>query len=164
MEWPQHPFWSFSLALYGRPGVEAACLRLQDEYDLDVNLVLFFLWAGVEGPGELTPAETSNAINRGQRWQSGVVGRIRAVRRQLKQDDMGADRELVKVFRPLVQALELQGEQVEQLFLAGLVPPSRGGRSKAAARANLGAYFAWAGLRNRPSVAEAIDTILDQIG
>ncbi|HEX6103216.1 MAG TPA: TIGR02444 family protein, partial [Alphaproteobacteria bacterium] len=40
------PFWSFSVALYGRPGVAPACLALQDRFGCDVNLLLFAIWAG----------------------------------------------------------------------------------------------------------------------
>ena len=33
-------FWNFSLALYDAQGVAAACLELQEAYQLDVNLIL----------------------------------------------------------------------------------------------------------------------------
>lgn len=159
---PTNPFWNFSLALYARPGVADACLHLQDEYDLDVNLVLFFIWAGLQGPGKLTAEEISLAISRGQRWQVGVVARIRAVRRQLKLDEMGADPEQVAVFRPMVQALELQGEQVEQLFLGAMVPVQRGVIGRSHAQANLDAYLNWAGIHAAPPVADVTATIVDQ--
>ena len=42
---PQN-FWKFSLELYDREGVAAACLALQEEYQLDVNLLLFCYWHG----------------------------------------------------------------------------------------------------------------------
>jgi uncharacterized protein (TIGR02444 family) len=42
-------FWESSLALYRRPGVPEACLRLQDRDGLDVNLVLWCVWLGVTG-------------------------------------------------------------------------------------------------------------------
>ena len=32
-------------ALYAQPGVADACLKLQDEFGLDVNLVLFCIWS-----------------------------------------------------------------------------------------------------------------------
>ena len=43
---PAESFWSFSLTVYGRPGVEAACLELQDRFGADVNLALYCLWIG----------------------------------------------------------------------------------------------------------------------
>lgn len=40
-------FWQFSLSRYGEPGVKEACLRLQDQYGLNVNMLLLcdFLYA-----------------------------------------------------------------------------------------------------------------------
>ena len=39
-------FWAHSLQVYAQPGVEPACLRLQDEAGLDPNLLLLALYAG----------------------------------------------------------------------------------------------------------------------
>ncbi len=33
-------FWGFSLAVYGADAVEPECLTMQDEFGLDVNLIL----------------------------------------------------------------------------------------------------------------------------
>lgn len=37
-------FWQHSLAVYGKPGVASACLTLQDDYQVNVNLLLFYHW------------------------------------------------------------------------------------------------------------------------
>lgn len=145
-KFPPHPFWDYSLQLYGRPGVEEACLVLQDEFDLDVNIVLFCLWAGAEGPGQLTAAEIAECIARGGRWQREVVQRLRFIRRTLKQDEFGATPELVDIFRPRAQQLELAAEHVQQLLLADIVPDTRGETDGSVAVSNLHAYFDETGL------------------
>src|SRR5436190_23673840 len=38
------PFWRFSLHFYRQAGVAEACIALQDECGVDVNLLLFLLW------------------------------------------------------------------------------------------------------------------------
>ena len=157
---PEHPFWTFSLALYAQPGVADACLKLQDEFGLDVNLVLFCIWCGMDGPGELAAAELSECTIRAGRWQSEVVERIRYIRRTLKQDHLGAPADLVKIFRPKVQALEIEGEHVEQLLLASVVPLSRGATGVAAARQNLSAYLSWAGLSNSAEADALVEAVL----
>lgn len=43
------PFWRFALSFYGRPHVPAACLTLQYRHGVDVNVLLFLLWAGHKG-------------------------------------------------------------------------------------------------------------------
>ena len=38
------PFWRFSLRFYRQPRVADACIALQEEAGVDVNLLLFLLW------------------------------------------------------------------------------------------------------------------------
>jgi len=160
-ELPGHPFWRYSLALYAQPGVAAASLKLQDEYGLDVNLVLFCIWSGVQGPGALRADELSECVARAGRWQAEVVERIRFVRRTLKQDSLGATADLVARFRPRVQALELDGEHIEQLLLASLVPLERGGRGFEPAEANLQSYLQWAGLDPEGAVRVPLGIVIE---
>ena len=158
---PRHPFWDYSLELYGKPGVEAACLTLQDEFDLDVNLILFCLWAGSEGPGELTAEELAECIARGGQWQREVVYRLRHIRRTLKTNELGATPDLVEIFRPRAQRLELAAEHVQQLLLAGIVPAQRGTTSSGAAIDNLIRYFAEAGLATDGDAKPSVLVILN---
>ena len=37
-------FWRFSVQFYRQPAVAEVCLLLQDEFGIDVNLLLFVLW------------------------------------------------------------------------------------------------------------------------
>ncbi len=53
MDYPDHPFWDFSLEVYGAEGVPPACLALQEAHQLDVNIVLFCCWTGATGRGAL---------------------------------------------------------------------------------------------------------------
>ena len=39
-----NPFWDFSLKLYASPAVQTACLDLQDDCGVDVNVLLYMLW------------------------------------------------------------------------------------------------------------------------
>src|SRR5690606_37239806 len=38
------PFWRFSIKFYAAPGVPEACIALQDEAGVDVNVLFFLLW------------------------------------------------------------------------------------------------------------------------
>ena len=49
MDFPDHPFWDFSLRVHGADGVAGACLDLQDAHQLDVNIVLYCCWIGATG-------------------------------------------------------------------------------------------------------------------
>ena len=64
------PFWRFSLAFYGQPGVPALLLPLQDRSGADVNLVLFGLWRAAQRHA-LSPQEFA-ALDETVRFAAGV--------------------------------------------------------------------------------------------
>jgi len=79
----EFPFWSFSLELYGRPGVAPACLALQDRFGCDVNLALFSLWAA--RCGKALGADEFERLDAAVKpWRTRIVEPIRSLRRSLK--------------------------------------------------------------------------------
>lgn len=54
LEFDDHPFWDYSLRVYCGDGVPAACLDLQDRFEIDVNVMLFCSWIGQSGRGVMT--------------------------------------------------------------------------------------------------------------
>jgi uncharacterized protein (TIGR02444 family) len=77
------PFWRFSLAFYRRPKVADACIALQEEAGVDVNLLLFLLWQATLNR-KLSAAEVSELESRIAPWREMTVVPLRAVRRALK--------------------------------------------------------------------------------
>jgi uncharacterized protein (TIGR02444 family) len=72
--------WDFALTLYARPGVEAACMALQDDHDQNVPLLLWRLWA----LGRRVDATTlGSAVALARDWDERVVAALRTVRRRL---------------------------------------------------------------------------------
>jgi len=115
-----NPFWSFSLAVYGAPGVAAECLALQDTRGADVNVLLFCAWLGVSG--RVLSAEDFAAIEAAvQPWRERVITPLRATRRDLKTIPDAAD-QTVAALRKDVAALERRAEQAEQAMLCQLLP------------------------------------------
>ena len=69
-------FWNFSTGLYAAPGVEAHLLALQDRDGLDVNLVLFCLFAAhVRRPLDYGAVEAMRGL--ALAWGLGVVAPLR---------------------------------------------------------------------------------------
>lgn len=127
----RNPFWEFSLAVYARPGVPAACLGLQDGRGVDVNVLLFAAWAGMDCATALSGAELERIDGAVADWRREVVRPLRAVRRRVKGEDAALyDR---------MKAVELEAERVQQdrLFVAGGLRPRPGG-GVALALANMG--------------------------
>ena len=135
-------FWPFSLETYRRPGVEAACVALQDEQALDVNCLLFCCWAGAVGLGRLSTSEIDAVMAVSVDWNKTVVQPLRQARRALK-DRMGpAPDGPVAALRQAVMDVELEAEWHEQRMLQDLLTrKAQNGPSLEVAEANLDAYL-----------------------
>jgi uncharacterized protein (TIGR02444 family) len=161
LDWPDNPFWDYAVELYGRPGVEQACLELQVRHGLDVNLVLLCCWLATRGV-----ATDQQILHRivadAESWQAAFVRPLRAVRRQLKAElaDCRSGSiaarwpELTSGLRERVLALEIDGERLEQLLLVALVSDlaSTTAPGVALASANLRCYWPFTAL-DRPALA-----------
>ena len=102
IDFEAHPFWDYSLAVYGRDGVSPALITFQDRHDLDVNILLLCLWAGHSGRPD-------------------IVCAIRAVRIRLRDEIALVPKELSDAVRKKLLEVEIDCEHVEQLsFAAGL--------------------------------------------
>lgn len=124
-------FWNFSLSLYARPGVEAACLGLQDEQGLDVNLVLLAAWAANNGRSLDEPSATRlRAVS--EPYQALVMQPLREARRGLATALAATSLEaMADDHRRRLKRLELDLERLEQLALAAELPekPDQGGEN-----------------------------------
>ncbi|WIM13563.1 TIGR02444 family protein [Enhydrobacter sp.] len=119
-----HPFWNFSLELYGGDGVAEACLDLQERRGCDVNILLFCCWLGASGRPTLTAERLRTILRASDAWQAAIVRPLREVRKLLKdQAWTAALPETVDATRRRVADAELAAEHAEQLKLASLHAP-----------------------------------------
>ncbi|MFK7977853.1 MAG: TIGR02444 family protein [Halioglobus sp.] len=100
-------FWEYSCAGYAKEGVAALCLALQDEFGMDVNVLLYGAWLGNMGV-EASQAHLSAIDEHVLQWRQDIVLPLRALRRDMKGLPAGeASYEELK-------ALELSAEQQQQ--------------------------------------------------
>ncbi|MGY2464198.1 TIGR02444 family protein [Vreelandella sulfidaeris] len=104
----QVPLWDFALTLYAKPGVEAACLTLQEEAGLDVCELLFHCWLYSCGL-EAKPAALAHQREQCCFWQRHVTAVLRRLRRDLKAS--AAERESVAALRETIKQAELMAER-----------------------------------------------------
>jgi uncharacterized protein (TIGR02444 family) len=119
--------WSFSLQVYGKPGVGEACVALQDGFGLDVNLLLYCCWHG-KACRRLDEAGLRRAMAAVESWQREVVQPLRAVRRRLKSGVPPITAGECQALRRKVNDLELEGERIAQATLEALPMPPPGRR------------------------------------
>jgi len=137
------PFWTFSLAFYRQPGVAEACLRLQDESGVDVNVLLFLLWQASKG-WELSPAEVGELDQHVAAWRQMTVIPLRSVRRALKSPPAMLTPDAGEGYRTRIKAVELEAERLQQRAMFEWSENSRPGQAASsihqAAAANVAAY------------------------
>lgn len=112
------PHWDFSLAVYMTPGVDDACINLQDQYGVDINVLLIALWATCERSVEVDAARIAELDHISAELRTSVIKPLRNARRWMKTVDLGPDKELA---RNAVKKAELAAEQLQLGLLAGLV-------------------------------------------
>ncbi|NQX89320.1 MAG: TIGR02444 family protein [Halioglobus sp.] len=106
----ENPLWVYSLEQYKIDGVSTTCLRLQDDFAMDVNLLLYAGWLAQQQL-RLTSAHLSELNALVADWRDGVICPIRALRRQLRGYPAAA------VIRGEIRALELRSEQQQQAMM-----------------------------------------------
>ena len=97
---PENPFWEYSSVYYSQPEVAQCCLKYQDRYGANVNILLLCCWLGSLGvlikPKDLVQADlTIKSLD------------LHAVR------PLRAARQFVKTLKPPVDELYSNLKQVE---------------------------------------------------
>ena len=137
------PFWQFSLAFYRAPDVAAACIQLQDEAGVDVNLLLFLLW-NASLQRRFSTTDVVAADQHVAMWRQATVVPLRALRRALKSTPKLVEPGASEVFRTKVKGLELEAERLQQQALYDFAQSATLGKPAAsadeAARENIAAY------------------------
>ena len=162
-EFPDHPFWDFSLRVYGGEGVPEACLVLQERHGIDVNVLLYCGWLGASGRGAIDAGEIARVRGTVDAWHEDVVRAVRAVRQRLKGGFGGAPVDLSEPIRRRIAKIEVDLEHVEQLMLAGSVTRAPDAGLGDAARLdhaleNVRLYFRAEGIA--PDAADAAQTAI----
>jgi len=84
---PQSAFWDFTLSIYRRDGVSPALISLQDQLGLDVNFLLFCLFAGTRGHA-LGDTDFARLEAAAAPLRQNLIHPLRQVRRWLKEQTL----------------------------------------------------------------------------
>jgi uncharacterized protein (TIGR02444 family) len=125
------PHWSFIIALYGHPGVQQACLLLQDSFGVDVSFLLTLVWFAANGvtfdDGDVEALDQAVAS-----WRGNVVKPLRTLRHDIK--PIAGHDGVVAGFRNRIKSIEIEAEQIEIAMLARAVDRRKPGAAGKAAR------------------------------
>jgi len=150
--------WRFSLDLYARPGVEEACLWLQERWGADVNLLLFCCW--LERRGRRADRRLlRRAMAAASAWRAEALLPLRRVRRRLRRPLPGLPPGWAAPVRRAAQAAELRAEQVEQRLLARCAAAHRPSRATLAGADGLERYRSLLGAPAGGPAGRRLDTL-----
>jgi uncharacterized protein (TIGR02444 family) len=145
--------WPYALDVYGRPGVEALMLALQDTHGQCVPFLLWSLWMAASGRAVETRTAAACA-ELARAWQDAAVAPLRRLRRDLKSGPRASTPRVRERIRTGVKALELEAERMLLQMLDEASPAPSGAPADGLAALRL-AIRAWGG---RPPAA-----LLDQL-
>jgi len=139
------PFWRFSVKFYAVPGVAPACIELQDQAGVDVNVLFFLLWNATQRR-TFSREQVADIERKIGAWRDMAVVPLRAVRRALRSAPPVIAPEVAEGFRTRIKAVELEAERLQQEALYGIAQAGPPGEPAAspddAARRSVAAYEA----------------------
>ena len=156
--------WDFSVALYERETVRTICLTLQDAFAADVNLILYCLWLGATGRGQIDSdvfAHLSEAVSV---WHKEVVVPIRSARIRLRTPPKSVSPSAARSLRGRIKEIELEAERIELDVLAESLDRSPvahdADRRERDMTSNLTAYLGFIGAPASDNTASAVAALV----
>ncbi|MGY8996054.1 MAG: TIGR02444 family protein [Alphaproteobacteria bacterium] len=107
-------FWSFTLEVYGRQGVQPSVIHLQDDRGVDVNLLLYAMWTASLGLPAFDKARAQGLADAVEAWRETAIEPLRAVRTALRGGVAHAPED------------ETEAERVEQVIIETETPDAEG--------------------------------------
>jgi uncharacterized protein (TIGR02444 family) len=117
-------FWEWSGAAYARAGSAEALLKLQDEFGLDVNILLWCCWCA-QTKRPVSDLALREAIQATAEWSRDVTSVLRKARRALKTPPLAIN---AGALCNAVKDAELEAERLEQALLENLAGGVDAGR------------------------------------
>ncbi|MDD9895048.1 MAG: TIGR02444 family protein [Gammaproteobacteria bacterium] len=152
-------FWNFSNQLYDRDDVSTACLHLQNEFQFDVNLLLFCCWAA-HFDETLSPDSWDRILEFSRQWRKEVVQPLRDVRSWMKGESHHyIENTEFSVLRERIKMDELAAEKFQQEYMEKSVAevPKQSSEFSAARAQD---YFNKLARANSQEISEEISTQL----
>jgi uncharacterized protein (TIGR02444 family) len=110
--------WAFALRLYAEPGVQEACLHLQECAGVDVMLLLVAVFAASRAHIHLHSEDVRMMDDASRPWREQVVRPLRALRRRLVTGPAPAPSAASEKLRSQIKGSELAAERLENDLLA----------------------------------------------
>lgn len=116
MQFPDSEFWNFSIGFYANPEVESTCLNLQDQYHLNVNLILFCYWLAENKQEPLDKEQWTQLLSAAQPWEE-IIKPLRQSRKMISHSSIAWPSDFKIETGKHVSNIEINTEHMQQLSI-----------------------------------------------
>jgi len=123
MNFPNSEFWNYSSQIWKLPDVENICLELQNNYDINVNLILYCCWVGDKNLN-LNDDDLQILLDTIQPWQT-MIKPLRDSRKMMQQQLIAMPANMLDQTIENISEMELNAEHMSQLALEKALKPEK---------------------------------------
>lgn len=123
MDFPTSELWNYSTQIWTLPDVETICLDLQDNYDANVNMLLYCCWIGDKNLS-LNDDDLQALLDTVQPWQT-IIKPLRDSRKMMKQQLIALPSSMIDQTVSNITEMELNAEHMTQLALEKVLRPEQ---------------------------------------
>jgi len=116
MQFPESNFWNFSIRFYQITDIEKSCLVLQDNYQLNVNLILFCHWITLNKQQALSQNQWQTLVIAAQPWED-IIHTLRKSRRMITNSSIAWPTDFKQETSNGVSDIEINTEHMQQLAI-----------------------------------------------
>ena len=115
MDFPNSEFWDYSTHIWTLPDVEKACLDLQNNHDINVNILMYCCWVADKNL-TLNDDDIQALVDTIQPWHI-IIKPLRESRKMMQQQLIAMPKDVQNQTLNDMQDMELNAEHMSQLAL-----------------------------------------------
>ena len=120
MKFPDSSFWNYSCQLFQIREVADGCLQLQNQFNADVNILLYCCWAG-DNRIQLDNVDVQKLVKCSEPWQTAIIKPLRDARKMLKNQIIAMPAHLHAQTITNLSEMEINAEHMAQLNLEKII-------------------------------------------
>jgi len=121
MDFPNSELWNYSTQIWTLPEVKVICLALQNNYDANVNILLYCCWVGDKNLS-LNDDDIQSLLDSIQPWQT-IIKPLRDSRKMMQQHLIAMPANMVDQTVANMSEMELNAEHMSQLAIEKTLKP-----------------------------------------
>jgi uncharacterized protein (TIGR02444 family) len=120
MNFPDSELWTFSEQTYALPEVEDICLKLQNNFEADINIIFYCIWIAKKSI-TLNSDDACLLIKTAEPWQKNILKPLRDARKMMKQHIIAMPSNMLDQTVSNLGEMELNAEHMTQLALEKII-------------------------------------------